>query len=120
LLKQSIGRRIADHADRHGTPLPVYRTRYNMATAHVVAWFKTKWGSGTLDCGCATADMKHGYRDAELHQTNPAEPFFPTCWRLVCTGHHRSMQNSSEQDYAAKQRGWGLWREARDELGEAA
>lgn len=86
-----------------------------MTTDAVVAWFKAKWDSGTLDCGCPVEKMNHGWRDAEIDQNDPnAEPFFPENWRLRCSVHNSSKSNSTPEDYAARQRGWELFRESRE------
>ena len=112
-LRNSIGQRIRDHAKRHGTPIGDYCQRYGLTIDRVLAWYKAKVSSGSLDCGCAVRDMRHGSKDVEMHQTNPAEPFFPQTWRLYCTNDHRMIARSSEADYAAKKRGWELWKQSR-------
>jgi hypothetical protein len=109
-LRESLDQRIRTHAQRHGTPIKTYRSRYNLATQTVVAWWKRKIAGGVLDCGCLVSEMRHGTKDIELHQLNPAEPFFPNTWQLVCTNDHRGMQHP---DYPAVKRGWILWRQAR-------
>jgi hypothetical protein len=109
-LRISLNQRIRDHAKRKGVEVAVYRSRYNLKTDAVMAWFKTKVASGVLDCGCLVSDMRHGNKDIEMHQTNPAEPFFPETWRLVCTNDHRQMHHP---DHAAIKQGWRLWKEAR-------
>lgn len=112
-LRNSLNQRIRDHAKRHGTPIGIYRRRYNLQTTTVLEWWKTKIAGGVLDCRCLVSEMRHGTKDIELHQLDPAEPFFPNQWQLVCTNDHRGMQ---DPDYPAIKRGWELWRQAR--LGE--
>jgi len=109
-LRNSINQRIRDHAKRHGTPVKEYRAKYNMATDTVLTWWKAKIRGGVLDCDCLVSEMKHGSKDIEMHQTNPAEPYFPDTWKLVCTNDHRGMHH---EDHAARKRGWQLWKEAR-------
>jgi hypothetical protein len=109
-LRKSLSQRICDHAKRRGMPVKEYRAKYNLSNAVVLAWYKAKIRSGLLDCGCLVSEMKHGSKDIEMHQTNPAEPFFPDCWKLVCTNDHRGMHH---EDHAARKRGWQLWKEAR-------
>lgn len=92
----------------------MYRQRYGLDVEAVMAWFKSKWGTGVLDCGCHVAEMHHGWRDAEIDQRDPtAEPFFPANWQVMCSVHNNSKGRSSPNDYNAQQRGWELFRGSR-------
>lgn len=109
-LRQSLNQRIKDHAKRRGIATKIYRQRYGLHPQAVFDWFISKIRGGTLDCGCLVSEMKHGFKDIEMHQLDPEAPFFPQTWQLVCTNDHRSMEHP---DYAAIKRGWTLWKERR-------
>lgn len=113
LLRRSLGQRIRTHAKRLSRSIEDMHL-HGMTTDAFFVWFKRKWASGVLDCGCLTSEMHHGWRDAEVDLLDPEQPpFFPANWQLTCANHNRSKGRSSPADFAARQRGWALFKSSR-------